>query len=753
MTDTLTISNLTTSDAGSYSVMVTNAYGSTISSNAFLSVLMPGLRPLLNIVSPVAKLVVSNATFTATGAATGAGVSNVLYSLNLAAWTNAVSTNGWANWSATLPLIPGTNVFSACAVNTNGVRSLTNTVKFVYYLTGVLTVRTNGNGSIAPAYNGTALQLGVNYSLTATAGKGTPKGFGFQNWTDGNSNILSGRTMLKFMMASNLVLTANFGDDSPPTIQTKTFTASTNHVLGEFVLHGSAGDNVAVTNVQYHLNSDAWRSAVTTNHWTNWDAVVSLSPGANVFYAYSVDSSSNVSQVMVIDITYNTAPPNVGGQLATVTDSIGNDLFTIGLGKNIFSQSASDTNSLNAVGTYSFLSSGGSGLLKFKYAAPPIAAKRGGQTYTLTFQNTNQAAFVATNIVATNYLMVVTNNNVVSTNVIYTNLVSTSYGYMYFSPVTNRVLGNILNQLIWKVSDTGDGRGLLLQKNGYTAQTLLAVATNGGSYSYTPYPPLGALFKLTATNGTTYLITSFADTNYGSYYEENYDASGRTNKSAATGIFLVASQRPGGNAPQVITNKNFEIFSGTDSFNQQFGAATYSQDTLSTNFDNAVGNYTYAPATTNIGALNLTVTAPPTLAGSNSAARLIFVSGNGGFFTNEDGTFSSFVMTSVTNLAPASVTNTTLNLTNSSSGYVNQIRFLGDGNFTFNGATNGFFTVTNYSPGSLMVNINFTDASNVVTGVDWLQLNYKSAGSGNFFVNEFTNNVFEDNLGGTFGLH
>ena len=70
-------------------------------------------------------------------------------------------------------LTPGTNTFSVYAVDNNGSHSLTNTVKIFYVVTTALTVLTNGNGSITPAYNGAQLAIGAMYSMKATPGKGT----------------------------------------------------------------------------------------------------------------------------------------------------------------------------------------------------------------------------------------------------------------------------------------------------------------------------------------------------------------------------------------------------------------------------------------------------------------------------------------------------------------------------------------------------------------------------------------------------
>jgi hypothetical protein len=739
--------------------------------NLLLAVLLPvtsqagAVKPVLTITSPKAGQRLSNDVFTVTGTAAGsAGISNVLYTFNQSGWTNADTGNQWTNWSVeNVTLIPGTNIFSACAVANNGLRSTTNTVKFIYVVTTTLTVLTNGNLIIKPNYNGAQLQIRNNYSMTASPGKGTPAGFGLRNWTDGSNNIVSTSATLEFTMASNLTFIANFGNILRPTIDVRSTSTNADGVPNDFIVHGTAADKAGVTNVFYQLSSGSftgpWQTATTTNNWTNWNANVSLQPGLNNFSAYAVNVNSNSSLMPTVQISYNSAPMNLSGKSATVNDNFGNSLFAIAFSKNTFSQVAQDASDVNGVGSYTYSAAGGNAALKIKYLNPPSAVKRGSQTFGLTFIWPTRASFITTKIVPTTVIILTTNNLIITTNLVSTNLSETEIGFMQFSSVSNLAIGNIAGQLVWSVGSQGNANGVLFKTGKYTSQSLLTADTNGGSYSYTKYSPVGSLFKLTSTSGTSYIQASFADTNYGSYYEEDYDSSGHTN-GTDFGNFVVASQKPGGNAPLMVTNRNFQIFSGDGEFNVQFGADTYSQDTLSANFDNDVGDYTYTNISTNIGQLNLTVIAPPAddtntvLAGSTSAARLIFVGGNVGLFTNNDGTISTFAMNSVTNLAPASITNTTLNLTNNPGGFINQLQFASDGSFTFNGVTNGTYAYTNFSPGGAMVNIDFTDTNGIATSFDWLQLNFKSPGTGNFFVNEFdaTNN-FLDNVNGSFGLH
>ena len=122
----------------------------------------------------------SNTVFTVTGTASdNVQVSNVWCQINGSGWNLATTANNWSNWTATINLIAGTNTVQAYAVDTSGNISATNSVSLVGVLSTVLTVNTNGNGTINPNYNGLPLQVWATYSMTATAGTG----FAFTNWT------------------------------------------------------------------------------------------------------------------------------------------------------------------------------------------------------------------------------------------------------------------------------------------------------------------------------------------------------------------------------------------------------------------------------------------------------------------------------------------------------------------------------------------------------------------------------------------
>jgi hypothetical protein len=717
-------------------------------------------RPALTVVTPKAGLRVSNEVFTVTGrAAGGAGVTNVLYSLNHGDWTNALTTDNWTNWSATVSLTPGTNVISARAVDGAGMFSPTGTVKFVYVMFSALTVHTNGNVIVSPNLNGAQLQVGRNYSLT---GKSPDKGYGARTWTDGDGNVVGNGPNLTFMMRSNLVLTANYGDVTPPRISITSTSTNSDGDSNSLIFYGKATDNVAVAGLSFRLgefsNWHAVPETSTTNNWTNWAVVVrGLLAGQTNFYIRSVDTSSNNSYTIPVLIYNNPAPSVLAGKSAILQPDDSSPAHTLSFGKSTFSQYSTDTRQVNGVGKYSFSHSAGFGFLKLTYLAPPASARTGTRTIGFSFVTPGLASYLFTNTVATSVEVVDTNSVPSVTNTVITNLVATNTGAAYFVATPALAPEKLINRLIYTVgNDATNARGTLFGKGIFSSASLLGPETNAGKFKYTAFSPVSGLFTLTRDGGTEYIVVTHSATNHGTFYSEDYDAAGHTN-AITSGRFMVSLQRPGGNAPASLTNRTFQIYSGGDSFNVTLGDSTYSQDTTSTNFDNVVGGYTYGLDGTNVGQLDLSVAKPPHLAGSNNTARLIFMGGDIGLFTNEDNTFSTFVMSTATNLVPASITNTTLSLRDNDYGYTNILSFADDGTLTIDGSAAGNFTYTPYSPVGAMLRLDL-NTTNFTPANDWVQLNFKSAqmgtNYGNAAVNIFdTNSILQDSFGGTFNLH
>ena len=161
-----------------------------------------------------------------------------------------------------------------------------------------------GNGTVTGATNGQSLVIGANFALTAKPGTG----FAFANWT---SNLLpaTNSATIRFMMVSNLALTANFVDITRPTLSiisplagqvfsNSVVTMATNSL---FAVRGTAADNVGVSSVWYRVNGNGWTNAVGMS---NWLGSVALQPGPNVIQAYAADAAGNNSITSSVAVKY-----------------------------------------------------------------------------------------------------------------------------------------------------------------------------------------------------------------------------------------------------------------------------------------------------------------------------------------------------------------------------------------------------------------------------------------------------------------
>jgi len=295
-TSTLVITDFGSADVAAYAVVVTNPYGLTTSSNAYLSEVV--VKPTLTIAHPTPNERLSNAVLTVSGKTKDKfAVASVLYQLNGTGWNVAQAANAWTNWSASVKLTPGTNILQAYALDSYGNVSLTNTVKFHYILSAPITVLTNGRGTVAPNYNGQLLAIDETYTMTARP----QRGFAFTNWT---GSVSKTNPKLTFVMASNLTFTANFVDVSRPVMAIISPKANAHFTNAVLTVTGKASDNVAVAAVFYQLNGAGWNLAQSSNGWTNWTAGLTLTPGTNLLQAFAVDTSHNNSLTNSIKLFY-----------------------------------------------------------------------------------------------------------------------------------------------------------------------------------------------------------------------------------------------------------------------------------------------------------------------------------------------------------------------------------------------------------------------------------------------------------------
>ena len=203
---TLTITAATAGNAGTYSVRVANHLGSVESGPALLilrdTAAPDHQKPTLTLTTPApASLrVLSNSIRLAGTASDNVALQGVYVAIGNGPYKPAT---GLSNWSLTLPLEPGTNVFRIVAVDEAGNVSTPQTRTVFYAVSDLLTVTFAPGGSVAPNLNHKLLEVGRSYSMRAIAAKG----YVFSNWTGG---VLCSGPVINFPMSPGLALRANF---------------------------------------------------------------------------------------------------------------------------------------------------------------------------------------------------------------------------------------------------------------------------------------------------------------------------------------------------------------------------------------------------------------------------------------------------------------------------------------------------------------------------------------------------------------
>lgn len=673
-------------------------------------------KPTLTISSPATGLQTSNANLAVVGKASdNVAVAAAYYQLNGSSLTPLTSANNWSNWTANLTLTPGTNIFRAYSVDTSGNISATSGLTVFYAVPVLLMVQTNGRGTVTPNDNGKFLYIGRNYSMTATASSG----FGFTNWT---GSITTNKATITFMMESNLSFTANFVDTQKPTITFSSPATLLQTGNPNLTVIGKASDNVAVAGVYYQFDGSDWTSASSSNNWTNWTAAVTPTPGTNIFRAFSVDTTGNLSKTNSVSVIYETAPAFLNGLTATVAPT-GGIPFTLTFGTTGFLQQSTDTNNPSGVGNYTYKKlSASTAQLKVAYTAPPTSTNDGA-TVLLTFSTTNSGVFTDTNGVES--------------------------GTISLSRAASFAPASIVGDKVAVVSATGDKHTVSFGATAFTDMDDSQGGVSFGNYSFTKYCPLGALLKLNGTNkNTNYVILVFGNTNQGSFSATDYQDT-NTPSGTDSGVFGFISQAHFGNAPATLSGLDVQVTLNGSTFMLDFGAGTFDQSSVDTNINAGVGTFTYAGLGSNSAQLNLLFAAPPTVTNDNAAVQLSFLSGDFAVFTNQIGSgvtnFGAFVLSAVSNVAPVSVAGKTLSATNDL-GVVDIVQFNNDGTFaqvetgsSQSGSSSGTYIFTPAGPSGAMVQLNFTSPAGLAGTTAYFEIIFSDGNSGTFAATDYDN--------------
>ncbi|MCX6896629.1 MAG: Ig-like domain-containing protein [Verrucomicrobia bacterium] len=262
--------------------------------------------PTFAITNPAVNMIFSNSpAVSVSGTVTdNSGAAEVRYRLNGGAWSVAAGTT--TPWHADLVLPPGTNVFSAYAVDSTGNASTTNSLNLIYWLFTPLAIHTNGQGAVNPNYDGQPLVIGKSYSTTAT---GT-NGYKFLNWvvsTNWDGGAANTNAALTFLMQSNLTVLAVFQDTNRPALTITNPAANSRFTNTTVNVQGTIADNAPGAAVYWRLGTNAWAAVgVAETAGTNqWTIPVNPVPGTNIFSAHGVDAAGNHSPTNSLSFIYS----------------------------------------------------------------------------------------------------------------------------------------------------------------------------------------------------------------------------------------------------------------------------------------------------------------------------------------------------------------------------------------------------------------------------------------------------------------
>jgi hypothetical protein len=338
--------------------------------------------------------VVSISALPAAGVVTGSGI----YDVGRQATLSVSVTNtdyAFSRWqdnqtmtARTVTVKAGTNIFTA-------------------YFGCLMTVRTNGIGTITPSYNAKVLEIGPRYSMTAVPSAG----FAFVNWTDDAGIVVTNKPLVSFLMRTNLILRANFTDIAKPTVAVTAPTAlqKVYGTTGDFTVRGTATDNLALSNVMVKVNGGSFVPAgpASTNGLKSWTLPVTLERGTNTIAAYSVDTTGNCSVTVTTKCVY----------VETGTLNI----TTNGPGK----VTVSPTGALELNKTYTLTAAANAGAVFSNWTGDVVIGNPTGKVVKVTLNATNKTVAVAANFTDTakptvTITLPTANLRITNTNPVYT---------------------------------------------------------------------------------------------------------------------------------------------------------------------------------------------------------------------------------------------------------------------------------------------------------------------------------------------
>ena len=319
---TYTISNTTTANTGTYSVIVSNAYGSVTSNNATLTVTAPNQPPVANILTPAIGATYAGGTIISfsgsaadpeTGALPGSSLSwYVIFHHDSHTHPGPSATTGSTSGSFTIPNAGETasNVFYRLYLVASDPQGARDTAfRDIVPRTSTITLNTNPQG-LTVTLDGQPFTAPLTVTsvegMLRTISTPTPQAAGqaiyyFNNWSQGGAQIQSFPTPV-----NNVSYTANFTPaPDPPTISEQPQSLAL--ISGSNALFSVVASGTAPLSYQWRINGNDITGATSSSY-----TISSVSTANAGTYAVVVSnpygSVTSDNAILSIEAVPNLAP-------------------------------------------------------------------------------------------------------------------------------------------------------------------------------------------------------------------------------------------------------------------------------------------------------------------------------------------------------------------------------------------------------------------------------------------------------------
>ena len=300
--------------------------------------------------------------------------------------------SGLQTWTASgVPLVVGVNIITITASDGTG-STQTTSITVNYDLEGPTIKISNPSTNPVTIYNSTinlagsvSDPAGVASVAWSNSAGGSGACVGTSVWSAANVVLTLGKQTITITATDKLgnintettVITYNDGTLPFITITKPTANSTYTTYASTVNVQGTAGDNIAISSVEYTLNDGSVQPCTGTTAWSTGS--VALSVGDNVFKVTAYDNAGNSATDTLTVTLPDTVPPTV-----TITGPTSDPVYTADYSRITVSGIASDNGELDSLTWTNNLGGSGDCVGTYNWNASGLQLKNGLNHITIT---------------------------------------------------------------------------------------------------------------------------------------------------------------------------------------------------------------------------------------------------------------------------------------------------------------------------------------------------------------------------------